>query len=188
MKLRHLFAITLILSGTATAGSKGFSVVMVNVGDPTFFESSTYKTYRSGDLSGDLSGDKTLWEKVDDCWNQNVTGGESIRHKTRIKLPPGMTVDLAKSIWNGDKKAFLAAQKILLKGQDFNKEHYDYDGMYIFRPQGNTLFLMSIGTRDNAPSKKFKFELDPNSPQNAAAQFDLALCKASGPIGVGFVP
>lgn len=171
--------VSLLLASSSFAGSRGFIVVMINIGDPTFFESNTYKAFKSNEPARLL--------EAQDCWHRSVTGGESLMHTTRIKLPAGMTKELAAAIWRGDPKALSVAQKILREGDEYSGGG-GYDGLYILQPHKDVLTLMTIGSRSKTPSKKLSITLDMNDPSKAAAQFDLALCKVSKPLGVGFVP
>lgn len=183
-KIKFLFGLLfMLLVDQAMAGTRGLRIVMVSLEDTDFFESPSYISFRDGEAP--------RLPAAQDCWNHRATGGEGIAHTTRKKLPKGLTKGLGLRIWNGEKQAITAAQKILR----MNDEHTGptgYDGMFIVRVQGSQISIQGVGTQSPTPSmalsEKIAIEWKKNAPMEASSNFDWALCKAAAPMDYRFNP
>lgn len=171
------------LADQAIAGARGLRVVIVSLNEADYFESPSYIAFRDGEAP--------RLPVAQDCWSHRATGGEGVSHTTRKKLPMGLTKDLGLRIWNGEKQAITAAQKILR----MNDEHTGptgYDGMFIVRVQGSQISIQGVGTQSPTPSmalsEKIAIEWKKNAPMETSSNFDWALCKAAVPMDYRFNP
>lgn len=163
---------------TSFAGSKGFNVMMIGIGDETFRTSSTYMAF--------------VDKENDSCWNKmNLADGASgLSYLFYKKRPPEMTRQLGEAIWNGDYSAVLRGREAL------HKHPKDYDvsefhGLYIIKPEGNKISMMGVGInagkgKDRGISQKIEIKLDPNDPKKSATAFEKGLCQVSKPFNIGF--
>ena len=163
------------------AGMKGFTAVFMDVGGQNFYESRVYKAFTDG---------YPAMQKNTDCWNSRATGGERFKWVIRKKIPKGLTQEMAQAIWNGDKKTTKAVQKIIAKGTASDGENIN--GMYIINAQNEKISLMSLGINDSPkvknPSRKITIKWNETNPSQGAIDFDLALCRVSNTLDVGFAP
>lgn len=168
---------------TASAGSRGYVAVMMSIGEKSFFDSEVYKK--------NLSGEFSLNRKIEDCWNQQATGGARVAWTIRKKIPDGLTVEMARATWSGSLSAASAMQRILSKSiapDGYN----EVDGLFIVSAGDGKITIMALGSRaplgEKNPSKKVTIPWNEKDPRTGAAAFDLALCSVSSPLGVGFGP
>lgn len=181
--LKHLFfAIVLLFSSPCFAGAKGFTAVLINIGEAAFFDTKTYTAYRDGEL--------IPIRQLEDCWHHRATGIDGVEHIIRKKLPDGMTKEIASAIWAGDKAAMKKAQQVMKAAQ--RSYGSEIDGMYILKSEKDTVSMMALGTRGSInaknPSKKLTISWSDANPGKSAADFDLALCKVSKPLSFQFNP
>lgn len=173
----------MFLSSETFAGSRGFTVVLIGIGDTDFFNSQTYLAFRDGEPPR-----LTISQQ---CWNERATGGGSIDKYARIDIPVGLSKEVANAIWNGDKKAMMFAQKILRKGNKFSGSR-GYDGMYILDVKNGKISLLGFGAREKIgpknPSGKISIEWNQTAPFETATNLDHAFCKVSKPLDYGFSP
>jgi len=164
------------------AGSRGFIAVMVDLGNQNFFNLAVYSTLRNG---------FAVKSEARDCWNGSATGGDRIDNLIRKKLPLGITQTLAQAVWSGDKAASQEMQAILKKAKEPDG-HNDVDGIYLINAKDGKITLMALGSRGplgkRNPTPKITIAWNETDPAAGAADFDLALCRASKPLGYHFNP
>jgi len=172
--------VLLIFSQTLFAGSKGFDMVVLNIGDPNFFDSQSYQKFIDND-------DRDL------CW-KNVRIGEAnsdIAYLTRHTLPKGLDIALAKKIWDGNPEAIKEARRIinLPGGGGYGQ---GYDGLYIVKPIGTQVSVMGVGANSNEKrgrtgvSKKFSdIAINEKTPAEFVSAFEKSLCKITRSFNVG---
>jgi len=170
---------------SSMAGSKGFASVMINIGDADFYTSPTYEEF-----SARLDNDDR-----DHCWEQmhladGVSGLEFISKKNR---PPGMTIELAKNIWQGKNESIETARKAMRSDSPSRKETpaHQFHGLYIIKPEGNKISMMGVGInagkgKDHGISQKIEITIDPKDPKKSATAFEKGLCRVSKPFNIGF--
>jgi hypothetical protein len=164
---------------TAFAGSKGFTVVFLEIGDAGFYTSKVF--------AADSFPDS---QERRDCWSGHATGGKSFNLTIVKAIPEGLTSDMAKSIWAGDQKAARKAQQVMTKAVAPN--HQDIDGLYVIDAHDGHISVMALGTKAplgaKNPSRKLTIPWKETDPEQGAADFDLALCKVSRPLDYHFSP
>lgn len=179
-----LFVIFGMLFGSSYAGTKGFDVLILNIGDQSFFNQRIYESY------------SYRWSKrnQDECWESMGLGDGSsgIKGITKKKLPNGINSDLAKRIWEGNSNAIKTARKIMHMDDGLTNSGEGYHGMYIINPKGDKLTIMGMGVNDdlkhglNGISSKLTITLDQGQPDQGAKVFEQSLCKVSKPFNIGF--
>lgn len=181
---RYILGIVMaLLTCHAIAGSRGFVVVMADIGSENFFESDVYVKRRDADFMPS--------KKLMDCWNRSATGGGRLDWIIRKRIPPELTQELVKAVWDGDKSAMKQVQQIMKKAKSPDG-HNEIDGMYIIKAKKGKIFLIALGSRgpiDNKnPSTKISIPWNEKDSSQGAADFDLALCSVSKPFGFEFNP
>lgn len=173
---------SLFVAPLSNGGTKGFTVVMIDVGGQGFFDSKFYKANADGDF---LQSNK--WHE---CWESRATGGKSFEMVVKNKIPSGLSREVAQAIWDGDNSGAKKAQKILLRSKAPNGKALD--GMYVIDAREGLISVMALGTRGSIgpknPSRKISVPWNESEPQKGAAEFDLALCSISHPLDFGFAP
>ena len=173
------------LTTCAYSGTKGFDILLLNIGDHNFYEASIYIEY-----SKNLDNNNQ-----DDCWSKNrlADGASGIKHITKKKLPQGIDADLALSIWNGRLDAVSRARKIMRIDDGLTYNGEGYHGMYIIKPEGDKLSIMGVGANSDPKKglsgiseKITNITIDQNNPAKAARVFEQSLCKVSKPFNIGF--
>jgi len=181
MKLVTLTVFGVLWMPAAFAGSKGFTAVFMNIGDPKFYESAVYLAFTNGFPDS---------QKLRDCWESRATGGKSFEWVIKKKLPEGLTQDMAKAVYDGNAEAAKTTQAILKKSKSSNGG--EVDGMYVIKADKGAISVMALGSKGKIgpknPSRKVVVPWNESSPEQGAADFDLALCKVSKPLDVGFSP
>jgi hypothetical protein len=169
------------LSMTVWAGSKGFTVVLMEIGGQGFYESRTYGALLDGFPDSQVSRD---------CWSARATGGKDFETMVRKAIPAGLTTNMAKSIWVGDQKAAKSAQQIMAKAIAPNRQHID--GLYVIDARDGRISVMTLGTKaplgSKNPSRKLTIPWTEDNPVQGAADFNLALCRVSRPLDYQFFP
>jgi hypothetical protein len=171
----------MLITLNAQAGSKGFTVVFIEIGDSNFFESNVYKAF-----STEYPDSKERRA----CWDGRATGGKSFELIIKKAIPNGLTRDVAKSIWEGSREQTKLAQRVIAKAK--SPKSQSIDGLYVINAQDGRISIMALGSRTpigkRNPSQKLTISWDELHPQQAALAFDMALCKISHPLDFGFSP
>ncbi len=183
MIMRCFVAALLIALSThaAWAGSRGFTVVFMDIGSPSFYDTKVFLAYREGVLDS---------KQRRDCWSDRATGGKALDHIIKKAIPDGLTLDMAKSIWSGDKKVAKQAQQIMAKTKAPNRQ--GIDGLYVIDARDGHITVMALGTKAplgaKNPTRKLTIPWNEADPEQGAADFDLVLCRASKPLDYHFSP
>ena len=98
-----------------------------------------------------------------------------------------MTVEVARSVFNGDKEAIDKTRNILRRYKD-NKVGSGYDGLYIIKYVNATLTVMGVSARTGKTKTITNVIIDSNDKKKAALALDKALCLAAQPFDEGFQP
>lgn len=169
------------LSTHGWAGSRGFTVVFLDISDPSFYETKVFSAHREGFPDS---------KQRRDCWSDHATGGKALDQIIKKAIPEGLTTDMAKSIWAGDQKAAKQAQQIMAKAKAPN--HQSIDGLYVINARDGHISVMALGTKAPLgaanPSRKLTIPWKESDPEQGAANFDLALCRVSSPLDYHFSP
>jgi hypothetical protein len=173
----------IFISGLVHAGSKGFDVLIVNIGDMKFFESTHYKYYV----------ENIQINHPGSCWSAMRLGDQSsgIAHITTEKVT-NKNIELINKIWNGDRGAIQIARKKIRVDDGYTASGEGYHGMYIIKPEGSKLTIMGVGANEDPKrglsgiSPKITVMLDQSKPEQGAKTFEQALCKVSKPFNIGF--
>lgn len=186
MSLRYwrifLLLASTLASSSAMAGSRGYNAVMVDIGEEDFFSSQTYRSYLDGEFAPS--------DEFKKCWNGQATGGARGGSIIRKKLPKGMTVALARGVWNRENAAIQEALSILRAARAPNGG--EVDGLYVLEAKSGEIAVLALGARapvsSKNPSKKKIAKWDERSAAKSAADLDLAICTVSSPLGYKFNP
>ena len=183
MKRFFFHLVILCAPAMSFAGSKGYTAVFFDVGNSGFFEQPPYTLFRDGEFQPH--------RRATECWQNQATGGERIAWLIRKKLPEGLSTELAQGILNGEPNAMASVQRILKKTKSPDS-HDHVDGIYIIDARNEAIAIIALGVRGplgpRNPSKKISIPWNKADPGQGAADFDLALCSVSKPLGYGFAP
>jgi hypothetical protein len=172
----------LFACNSALAGAKGFTAIFLEIGETDFYASKVFSV-------GFVEGFPDSKERRD-CWSDRATGGKTFELIIKKALPEGLTNEVAKSIWDGDRKAARKAQQIMAKAVAPN--HQEIDGLYVIDARGGRISVMALGTKaplgPKNPSHKLTIPWNEDNPEQGAADFDLALCRVSRPLDYHFSP
>ena len=163
------------------SGTKGFAVMLENMGDENFYKTPIFKQYLENSKNYDQ----------DKCWHHYGDGMSGIDY-------------MEYGNWNV-KKHGDPIQEALNGGQIIKKIRKDlheanekttsegFHGMYIIKPENGQLTIMGIGA--NADPKKGLtgispvikgIKLDQTKPKEGAKIFERSLCRVSKPFNIGF--
>jgi hypothetical protein len=176
------FIILLALSTQlAFAGTKGFSVIIQNVGDKNFYESPIFKQYLHNYDSQDF----------DKCWRSYADGISGIDYLEYSFLQLSNKHKL-QDIWNGKEEIVRKMRKDLHRPNEHTARE-GYHGTYIIYPKDGDMTIMGIGA--NSDPKKgltgispviIGIKLDQSNPKEGAKIFERSLCRVSKPFNIGF--
>lgn len=177
-----LFCLLTFFLGPALAGARGFTVVIINIGDDRFFDTKGYVAWRDGNYKRNDNSYR--------CWQQRASGVDAIENTIRKEIPSGLSKDLAVRIWGGDRVAMAEAQNVVTKRR--SKRGTEIDGVYILKYDGDSVSVMALGARLDLgaknPTSKISVPWVEAEPEKTALEFDIGLCRAAGPISYGFIP
>ena len=165
----------------AHSGTKGFAVMLENIGDTNFYETPIFKQYLDNRKSYDR----------DKCWHHYGDGMSGIDYmeygnwNVKKHGDPIQEAASAKQIIKKIRKDLhVANEKTTSEG---------FHGMYIIKPENGQLTIMGIGA--NADPKKGLtgispvikgIKLDQTKPKEGAKIFERSLCRVSKPFNIGF--
>lgn len=177
-------AALLLFCAPAWGGARSLNVVFVDIGSRRIVDEDFFQSYLSGNLSGS--------EKPRACWERLVQDGvhsDVFGMISAIKRPPGLNSTIGMQIWRENKTAEDAARSILKSNFEYSPGKLvrsgGYDGMYIFKSDGKSIDMMSIGARGGA-SRKISIVINNSDPSLTASNFSYALCKIGWPLMVDF--
>src|SRR5450830_1490903 len=121
-----------IVTCTVNAGTKGFAVMLENIGDENFYDTPIFKQYLNN---------RDNFER-DECWHHYGDGMSGIHYleygnwdiKNRF---------LSKDIWNGKEQIIHKIRKDLHRENEHTTSE-GYHGMYIIYPKNVRRFLSVV--------------------------------------------
>ena len=182
--MKMLFRVIILMLMTtqfASAGSKGMTVILQNLGDKEFYDSPIFKQY----LENYDNQDK------DQCWLRYGDGMSGI-HTLEYGFLHLINGHTLQDVWNGKKEVIDRIRKNLHQPDEHTASE-GYHGMYIIYPKNGYLTIMGIGA--NADPKKGLtgispvikgIKLDQTKPKEGAKVFERSLCRVSKPFNIGF--
>lgn len=174
MKLKLLLLTSTLAANTSFAGSRGYNIVLINIGDQSFYHSEEYKNFI--EMNIDLNKK---------CWDSTAAGEEKISLIAKKKIPPGITVKLARQAINGDNSSIESIRKLMIGYKDENA-YRGFDGTLIIDPNPEKIKIMGIRINSKNPSKMIKSNWKILPARKKIQQLDLLFCKASSPLNIGF--
>lgn len=164
------------------AGERGYYAVAVDIsGVPKLWGSPAYMYY----TDDSVVSDENMPDPNEKCWSKRKSGDYRISIFARKKTPPELTVEVARSVFNGDKEAIDKTRNILRRYKD-NKVGSGYDGLYIIKYVNATLTVMGVSARTGKTKTITNVIIDSNDKKKAALALDKALCLAAQPFDEWF--
>jgi len=169
------------ISLSVHSGTKGFAVMLENIGDENFYKTPIFKQYLANSKNYDQ----------DECWHHYGDGMSGIDYmeygnwNVKKHGDPIQEAASAKQIIKKIRKDLhVANEKTTSEG---------FHGMYIIKPENGHLTIMGVGA--NADPKKGLtgispvikgIKLDQTKPKEGAKIFERSLCRVSKPFNIGF--